>query len=203
MKLPFDIDSTTAFVVTLSSAVAALEKFFQPVRKGYYMVKAFLKRRRENSIPSQLSKLHSAVSTLSEKVDSIQYQVKHNSGLSMRDDISAIKLEVQELVASNAINREMMEEGLFRCSSDGKNYLVNRAYANMLGVTIEQLLGMEWHRWLDDNQYDVTWKSAFDLGSSLDTETCFKDIDGNRIKVRVKMFRYLDGYEGRIKQIKE
>lgn len=201
MKLPFDVDSTTAFVVGLSSAVAAIEKFFKPTRKGYQMIKAYLEKRKENSVPRKLERLEESVTKLVETVEAIQYQVNHNSGYSMRDDISSIKLEVREIAATHAISQEMMEEGMFRCTMDGKNYLVNRAYANMLGVTKEQLEGMEWHQWIDDPAFEHQLQEALSKGYSTTIPTTFRDIDGNKFKVKVKIAKYLEGYEGRITPI--
>lgn len=198
MKLPFDIDSTTAFVVALSSAVAAIEQFFKPVRNAYRMIKSYLQKRKENSVPTQLKKLTETVTGLVTSVEQIEYQVKHNSGFSMRDDISTIKLEVRELAAAHAVNQELTDEGMFRCDAEGRNYLVNTAYANLLGVTREQLLDLDWMQWVDDPEYDHKWQPALRKGHSTRIPTTLRDIDGNKIKVKIKIVKYLDGYEGRI-----
>lgn len=119
----------------------------------------------------------------------------------MRDDISAIRKEVQTLSVSHSVALEMMDDGWFRCTNDGRNYVVNRAYANMLGVTKEQILDREWIQWIPDEEYHERWKRAMESESSFSAQTYMIKPSGERINVRIKVVKFFDDYEGRIVQI--
>lgn len=171
-------------------------------------VKKRYKAYRENSTSAKVDVLVTAVSdiqkcvtSLTKKVDEVRDQVFHNGGSSMRDDVSYLRHEVKALALAQNTSIELADDGLFRCTADGRMYLVNTAYANLLGTTKEQILDMEWTQWVDDPQFESKLLSAMKRGTSLNTETYLRNTQGKRIRVKIKIAKHLEDFEGRVMEL--
>lgn len=207
MELPeVDFRSPEAIVAMAAAALAVVEKIFKPLSLLYKFAKPQLGNLK-NKLPwigmkemkRQMAELVECVAGISQKVDKIAYQTEHNAGGSMRDDISYVRKEVELLSASTMSSMEMMEDGLFRCSSTGLFFLVNGPFANMLGVTREQLMDHEWTRWFKDVSFQDQMMRAMELGTTFSGETELVDIDGQDVRVRVKLVKFMGSdFEGRV-----
>ncbi len=210
MKLPFDPTSTEAVVVEVSAFMALIEPYFKPIRKMIAFVKEKYKNMVANSTAKKVDSLVTAVQELkctltdvSCRVNKVAEQVFHNGGSSMRDDVTYLRQEVKALALAHNTSIELADDGLFRCTADGRVYLVNTAYANLLGTTKEQILDMEWTQWVDDPNFEPKLMKALERGTSLTTETFLKNTHGKRIKVKIKVAKQLEDFEGRVIEMEQ
>lgn len=192
------IEDTTTQVVGVAALLGTIEKAFKPIRRARTAMLTYLKKRKENSVPVQINSINEAIGSLQEQVSKILYQVSHNGGEAMRDDISVIRREVQTLALVQSVGLEIMDEGVFRCTKDGRNYLINRAYANMLGVTKEELLDNNWLQWFPDEEFKSKLLASLEAGASLTARTSIVNSHGDETNVRVKLVRFQEDFEGRI-----
>lgn len=207
MELPkVDLTSPEATITIVAGLIAVVEKFFKPLSLLYKFSKPHLKGMK-NKLPwigmremkRQMEELTESVAGIAEQVKKIAYQIEHNAGGSMRDDISYVRKEVELLSASTMSSMEMMDDGLFRCDKAGLVFLVNGPFANMLGVTREQLMDHEWTRWFSDTHFQDRMLRAMELGASFSGDTDLIDIDGSIVRVRIKLVRFMGtDFEGRV-----
>ena len=189
----------------MSAFMALIEPYFKPIRKMIAFVKEKYKNMVANSTAKKVDSLVTSVQELkgtltevSSKVNKVAEQVFHNGGSSMRDDVTYLRQEVKALALAHNTSIELADDGLFRCTADGRMYLVNTAYANLLGTTKEQILDMEWTQWVDDPSFEAKLLKALELGTSLSTNTYLKNTHGGRIKVKIKVAKHQEDFEGRV-----
>ena len=123
---------------------------------------------------------------LEAKIDKIYYEIRPNSGNSIKDSIKRLEKGVNDLnlkmVALQEVSDAFREDGplgIFECTQDGKNLYVNRTYAKWLGVSKSDLLGYNWKNYLESfalkSEYDNEWKEAFQEGREVTFPIAFKN----------------------------
>lgn len=81
----------------------------------------------------------------------------------------------------------------FECDSDGRNEAVNAAYAALLGVEKDELLGFRWRSFIPADAlapYLARFKSAADDHRRFDDEITMRKSNGTLIRVRVHMLPF-------------
>jgi len=71
-------------------------------------------------------------------------QVTHNGGSSMLDSIARIELKTTELAAISDVLQQVSNKPLFRTDENGECAWVNPAYSEIVGKSLEDLLGHGW-----------------------------------------------------------
>jgi PAS domain S-box-containing protein len=115
------------------------------------------------------------------------------------DQIGKLSEDVQLLIECRKIDVEMSDIAIFRCDDHGNNYEVNTAYANAIGCTKEQLMGMNWTFFVRSQDYEGKWKKAFDDKTSLITQVRISTTKGEELTADVKILRISNGFEGRMR----
>lgn len=204
-----NLESPEVIMGLAATVLAVVEKFLKPISKLYTLLKPWIGRMKKKlpwigmrEMKQQMQNLAQSMASIADQVAKIAYQTEHNAGGSMRDDISYVRKEVELLSASTRTSMEMMEDGLFRCSHAGKIFLVNGPFANMLGVTREQLMDHEWLQWLRDTEFQDRMLRAMEMGTTFTGDTTVQDIDGKNLNVRIKIVKFMGtDFEGRVIQL--
>lgn len=115
------------------------------------------------------------------------------------DQIEKLSKDINNLIECRRIDVEMSDIGIFRCDEYGHNYEVNTAYANAIGCTKEQLMGLQWQEYVVSQDYEEKWKKAFQSKSSLVTKIKILTVKGEELTADVKVLKISDGFEGRLR----
>lgn len=119
---------------------------------------------------SALADMASELRALMPKMALVVKSVLPNSGSSMSDALNRLELAVLALQAKGDTNMAIAEallwnhpKAMFRCDETGRNQFVNNAYAELLKVDNECLLGLNWRSYVHHDDligYDALWTTA-------------------------------------------
>lgn len=192
--------------IIFAAFVATIERLWKPVRwvvSGGKRASSFAKR--AIGTVRIIETMHSDVKAIDERskqnafgIAELKAQFHPNGGSSIKDQLNHMQLQIHDLAKKNKVDMEMSIHGIFQCDINGRNAYVNKTYANMLGVTKEDLLGRNWEQYIVSDDYQDKWRSAFDAERDFHANVTFLDIDGNKVPGRITATRFGDGYAGYI-----
>lgn len=145
---------------------------------------------------SALSDMASELRALMPKMSLVVQSVLPNSGSSMADALNRLELAVMALQAKGDTNSAIAEallwnhpKAMFRCDDTGHNLFVNNAYADLLKVDNECLLGLNWRSYVHYDDllgYDALWNSALKEHRSCWFHIRMVDSEGETIDTSVQ-----------------
>lgn len=154
-----------------------VELKFSPIRKLYKSLDIL------DKVETELVNLKTLVTT----------ELTHNGGSSLKDALRRTEQLVQRLAAQAHVGMELHPYGIFMCDMEGKNFYVNRTYANELECTKEELIDGGWENFLASEDYK--WRDAFDRKKDLSTRLLFRKKSGEVVSCTL-IATLLDGTNG-------
>ncbi len=82
----------------------------------------------------------------------LNHELKRNGGQSLKDSLTRTEELVRRLAAQAHVGMDLHPYGIFMCDFNGRFFYINRTFANRLQSTKEELSGMGWHNFLDQDQ---------------------------------------------------
>lgn len=204
--LQYIADHLWTKLVIIAAFLATIEKLWKPIRWGINGTKkAGQWGKRAVGAVKLIEQMDSRSKAHAEKIDShgialdyLMKEFKPNGGSSLKDQMNKMEMQVQELAKKNKVDMEMSHHGIFQCDMEGRNSYVNKTYANMIGVTKEELLGRNWEQYIESDDYLTKWEAAFEAERDFHANVVFIDVDGTRLPCKISATRFGDGYAGYI-----
>lgn len=122
-------------------------------------------------------------------INSLDKELSKNGGKSIKDQINRIDdaVSLAEL-RSKMIASNLITTGAYECDADGRCTWVNKAYAEMFGLTSEEAYGNGWLSSVDEAERIEVWKKWLEsiaLDIPYETEyTVFNHRNNTKFRVR-------------------
>lgn len=144
--------------------------------------KFYLKDKYSNlmSIKSTLDRVPEALTTITD----IRKELSPNGGLSLKDSVSRIELQLRLQDQKILALIKIMQEGVWLADNTGKIIDVNRYLCNIYNRTETDLLGNNWTKWIVEKDAIVEeWKRCRDAEIDFEAEYTITLPSNERIKV--------------------
>lgn len=204
--LNYILDNWWPKLIIFAAFIATIERLWKPIQwvmAGGRRVSKFTKR--AVGTVKLIETMHDRVKGIEEQsnqhaftISELKAQFFPNGGSSLKDQLNQMQLQIHDLAKKNKVDMEMSVHGIFQCDMNGRNAYVNKTYANMLGVTKEDLLGRNWEQYISSDDYQEKWKQAFEAERDFHANVTFTDIDGHIVPGKITATRFGDGYAGYI-----
>lgn len=103
-------------------------------------------------IPGDVAEMKQQVSVIGEKVSRVEKETRTNDGSSIRDSLLRLEENSHLLIQSFDILLTDSEIAVFKTDETGACVMVNRAFAQLMGRQVEEILGHGWRNCLDKHE---------------------------------------------------
>lgn len=141
MNYKDSLDIIGLTLAVLSAIIVATKQGRDWLVKKY---KAFSEQRTlKKNLPQFIFNINNDLVAIKDDIKNVKYEVKTNSGGSMKDALNIIKAEID---ASNWLS----PRPTFRMTSGGLIVFVNEAYCQLCGATPDDLMKLGWKNFAED-----------------------------------------------------
>jgi len=131
-------------------------------------------------------------------------EFSHNGGLSIKDALRRTEETVNLLVAQQNISLDLHDKGIFMCDGEGRNFFVNKKYAEMLDCDKSELLNYGWQNFIVNlPEYNVAYQQAFNVNRVFNATTIMTTSDNEKLQCRIEAYplNSISGYMGYINPV--
>jgi PAS domain S-box-containing protein len=169
--LEFYLNKAAWIIGTIVAIATGLAFIWRKLVYPFVFKKVLLPLRQHISNIADLANMAEELKIMLPKLGLVVKAVLPNNGSSMPDALNRLEIAVTALQAQNdasfALSEAMLwnhPKSMFQCDDHGSNTFVNNAYARLLGVNVEDLIGLGWRSYVHPDdllKYDSIWKQAF------------------------------------------
>jgi len=127
-----------------------------------------------------------------DQLDRIESELVTNGGTSMKDALARIEKRQQRLDAFMRAQLNIHNVALFRASTDGKFYEVNRQYQRMTGLGLEELKGEGWYNAVAPKcreRVGKMWDEAIESEREFNEDIFMVHSSGKTFKVHINVYK--------------
>lgn len=166
-----DLLEFLGLILSILVAVMSISKFGRIFWKNQWK-----KWKKRHGMIDIIYETREEVREIKKKQDIFERELRTNGGSSIKD-------EVRLLITERLMELQEAPHPAFRCTTDGNNIFVNRAYETLVDADYKELLNLSWRQFISDDiegdSYFERWLQSANSSSHFGGTLSYKDSHGN------------------------
>jgi len=166
----------------LATAIISIHTIWKKILKPWF-IESRIKR-------DNLARAISHIEDMSVKLENISKELQPNGGGSIKDQVKEISKDVKAIRVERDATFLLAKEPMFKNDAKGYCILANQALCHLYGTTQEQLLGLGWLNFIEEEDRERVkeeWKNIIESGTEItSTYTVINQMSNIPIPVRYR-----------------